>query len=277
MNRTLTIIACLIGACLIAGPLSAGVVVVQNITAGKVSFTAQSSDGRRTQYTLTRTDVAAIPTEGPVTIVFGEGAAAVVCQAPLNSILYFLPHDGKLELRRVPLPGVEDKPASAAPEPAPITAPPAQPQPPPKDPGVYKIPVAILADTADLRSRAIWEKKLRKRIDEASDIFEHHCRVRFEVVSVGIWQSNPAIHSFDDALTDFAQKVRPGAARVAVGFTSRYDWQQDESHLGGTHGSLDSHVLIREGVRVSEPERLEVLVHELGHFLGARTLRTKAP
>jgi hypothetical protein len=129
--------------------------------------------------------------------------------------------------------------------------------------------VAILVDPADLRSRAIWEKKLRKRMEEASDIFEHHCRVRFEVVSVGTWQSNPAIHSFDDALGDFAQKVRPGAARVAIGFTSRYDWLQDESHLGGTQGSLASHVLIREGVRVSEPERLEVLVHELGHFLGA--------
>ena len=129
--------------------------------------------------------------------------------------------------------------------------------------------MAILVDTADVRSRAVWEKKLRKRVEECSDIFEHHCRVRFEVVSVGVWRSNPAIHSFDDALTDFAQKVRPGAARVAIGFTSRYDWLQDESHLGGTHGALSAHVLIREGVRVSEPERLEVLVHELGHFLGA--------
>ncbi len=113
MNRTLTIIA-LIGACLLAGPLSAGVVVVQNYTPGKVSFLAQSSDGRRTQYTLTRTDVAAIPTEGPVTIVLGEGAAAVARQAPLNSILYLGLRDGKPDLMRVPLPGIEDKPASPA-------------------------------------------------------------------------------------------------------------------------------------------------------------------
>ncbi len=271
MKRALTIFACAIGACLLTMPLSAGVVVVQNFTPGKISFLAQSSDGRRSQYTLTRTDVAAIPTEGPVTIVLGEGTAAVVRQAPLNSILYLGLRDGKPDLIRVPLPGDEDKPASAAPEPAPITAPPEhpQPQPPPKVPGVYKIPVAILVDTADVRARAVWEKKLRKRLDDASDIFEHHCRVRFEVVSTGTWKSNLDIRSFDEALNDFAQKVQPGKARVAIGFTSRYDWLQDESHLGGTHGSLGQHVLIREGVRVSEPERLEVLVHELGHFLGA--------
>jgi hypothetical protein len=41
-------------------------------------------------------------------------------------------------------------------------------------------------------------------------------------------------------------------------------------HLGATPGAMASHVLIRESPgQVSEPERLEVLVHELGHFLGA--------
>jgi Matrixin len=197
----------------------------------------------------------------------GAGAGEITRQAAVNSIHYLGLRDGKPDLVRLRLPGIEDKPATAATQPAPAPGPPAPP--PQKAPGVYKIPVAILVDTADLRARAVWEKKLRKRVADASDIFEHHCRVRFEVLSVGTWQSNPAIHSFDDALTDFAQKVRPAPARVAIGFTSRYDWQQDESHLGGTQGSLASHVLIREGVRVSEPERLEVLVHELGHFLGA--------
>jgi hypothetical protein len=276
----MAIFVCFLSAWLAAGTLSAGVVVVQNYTPDKVSFVAQSNDGKRTEYTLTRTDVAAIPSDGPVIITLGEGATAITRQAPLNSILYLGLREGKPDIMRVPLPGIDDKPATdkpadseQKPAPAPDPATLAQPQPaqrpPQKDAGIYKIPVAVLVDTADLRSRAVWEKKLRKRLDDASDIFEHHCRVRFEVVSVGIWQSNPAIHSFDDALIDFARKVPPKNARVVIGFTSRYDWQQDESHLGGTQGSLASHVLIREGVRVSEPERLEVVVHELGHFLGA--------
>ena len=94
--------------------------------------------------------------------------------------------------------------------------------------------------------------------------------MRFEVVATRTWTSNPRVHSFDEVLLDFARKVRPAPARLAIGFTSRYDWLREESHLGGTHGALGSHVLIRETVgHVSEPERLEVLVHELGHFLGA--------
>ena len=142
-------------------------------------------------------------------------------------------------------------------------------QPPPAD-VIYKIPVAILTDSLDPRIRPLWEKRIRKRLAEASDIFEHHCRVRFEVVSVGNWISDPANRSFDQALMEFAQKVRPAPARLAIGFTSYYQWVHAEMHLGGTHGALASHVLIRESPgQVSEPERLEVLVHELGHFLGA--------
>ncbi len=87
---------------------------------------------------------------------------------------------------------------------------------------------------------------------------------------MGNWTSDPAIRSFDQV----AHGVRPeGAAfpaRLAIGFTSHYEWVHGEMHLGGTHGALASHVLIRESPgQVSEPERLEVLVHELGHFLGA--------
>jgi hypothetical protein len=40
--------------------------------------------------------------------------------------------------------------------------------------------------------------------------------------------------------------------------------------MAGTRGTLHSHILVREwSQHMSEPERLELLVHELGHFLGA--------
>ncbi len=47
-------------------------------------------------------------------------------------------------------------------------------------------------DSPDPRTCTAWEKRVRKRLDDASDIFEHHCRVRFEVVKVGHWDSDPA-------------------------------------------------------------------------------------
>ena len=98
MHRLSTIFACLICVCLAAGPLSAGVVVVQNWTSVKMTFTAQASDGQQMQYAVASKDIAAIPTDGPVTITFGEGAAAVVRTVPMNSIYYIGVADGKPEL-----------------------------------------------------------------------------------------------------------------------------------------------------------------------------------
>ena len=128
----------------------------------------------------------------------------------------------------------------------------------------------ILADDAEPTVRAIWEKRLRSRLALASDIFERYCRVRFQVSAVDTWASDENIHDFGKSLAEFESRVRPGAGRLAIGFTGRYQWVPGESHVGGIRGPLHSHILIREALRqVSEPERLEVLVHELGHFLGA--------
>ena len=58
--------------------------------------------------------------------------------------------------------------------------------------------------------------------------------------------------------------------RLCIGFSSQYRFNEGQEHLGGTRGPLNSHILIRENApSTQEPERLEVLVHELGHYLGA--------
>jgi hypothetical protein len=206
-------------------------------------------------------------------VALGEGPAAQSYVLNVNSIHYFSVRNGAAELLHVKLPGVDDKALAAAQPPGQAAQPPvaaAAPGQAQAAEGIYKIPVAILVDSADPRVQALWERRVRKRLAEASDIFEHHCRVRFEIVKVDNWASNPAIRSFDQSLMEFAQKVRPFPARLAIGFTSHYEWIRGEAHLGGTHGALASHILIRESPgQVSEPERLEVLVHELGHFLGA--------
>ena len=62
------------------------------------------------------------------------------------------------------------------------------------------------------------------------------------------------------------------AAACAIGFSSQYEFAKGRIHLGGTRGALHSHILIKERAgNVLEPERLELLVHELGHLIGART------
>ena len=111
---------------------------------------------------------------------------------------------------------------------------------------------------------------MRNRVKEASAVFERHCFVRFDVVAVGTWNSDDEITEFERSLQDFERKVRPDTARLAIGFTSQYRIKPGRTHLGGTRGPMYTHLLIREwSHQINEPERLEVLLHELGHFLGA--------
>ncbi len=132
------------------------------------------------------------------------------------------------------------------------------------------IPVKLLVDEEEPSRQELWEKRLRARIDAASDILEKHCFVRFEVVATGTWQSANTIKDFDNSFLEFSRKADPAPARLAIGFTSQYQFTPGFVHLGGTRGPLDSHILMREWSRhASENERLELLLHEMGHFLGA--------
>ncbi len=132
------------------------------------------------------------------------------------------------------------------------------------------IPLKLLVDEEEPARQQIWERRLRARIEAASEVLEKHARVRLKVVAVETWQSDNATTEFFDSLSEFESKVRPFPAQLAIGFTSQYQVMKGRTHMAGTRGSLHSHILVREWSKhMSEPERLELLVHELGHFLGA--------
>ncbi len=133
-----------------------------------------------------------------------------------------------------------------------------------------RIPVKLCVDENEPSRRELWEPKLRKRLAAASEIFEAHCGVRFDTVEVGMWRSDDRVLDFGRSLREFETEVAPGSARLAVGFTSQYQLPKGRMNLGGTRGPLLSHILLREWSKhFSEPERLELLVHELAHFLCA--------
>ncbi len=139
------------------------------------------------------------------------------------------------------------------------------------------IPVKILVDEDEYRPQSVWEAEIRARIARASDILAAHAGVRLKVVAVGTWDSNDAEHDFFLSLEEFEREVQPAPAQLAIGFSSQYEIMHGRVHMGGTRGPLHSHILIKERAReVLESERLALLVHELGHFLGATHSRQAA-
>ncbi len=243
----------------ISSTAEAGVAVMANDSGGPVHFTIFNSEGKQQQYMLDRTDVIPIPVTDNTGIEFqSKGQSRRFLLQP-NTVHHFIEADKSLELRTFSLPVPPDE---------------AENLPPPKprniDHSTFTMSVKILADDNQPALQKVWERELRERIAAASEIFEHHCGVRFEVKAVDTWVSDNNINDFQTTLREFETKVNPAPAQVAIGFTSQYAIPHGMTHLGGTRGPLHPYILIREWSQyVTRSERLEILVHEMGHFLGA--------
>ena len=132
------------------------------------------------------------------------------------------------------------------------------------------IPVKLLVDDDEPTRRSIWEPRIRQRLEEASQVLELHSGVRFQVVAIETWESDDKVHDFSLSLREFERKVSPQPGQLAIGFSSQYQMVRGRVHMGGTRGVLHPYVLLKERApRIMETERTELLVHELGHFLGA--------
>ncbi len=132
------------------------------------------------------------------------------------------------------------------------------------------IRVALYVDDEEPLAKAGWQKRHRDRLTAAGEIIERSCGLKLELASYGEWQTTDGVTDFELTLREFERSVRPRDARLAIGFTSQYQLTRGRTHLGGTRGPLASHILLREwSNHVSEAERLELLLHELCHFLGA--------
>lgn len=135
---------------------------------------------------------------------------------------------------------------------------------------ILTIPIRILVDEEEPMVQDRWEPRLRERLQVASEILEQHCGVRFEVVEAGVWQSDNSISEFSELLRELETEVAVAPARLVIGFSSQKRIGTDKNKMGGTRIPLHSHILIREWSKaMSDRERIEILVHELGHFLGA--------
>lgn len=218
-----------------------------------------------------------------VRAAFMVGKEKQIYTLTTNSVYYFhnLPDSSDFDLREIemlnrppaPAPPVDPPVAAVAEAEArdrSIDAKAAEAQPATAPPQLAKVKVKILVDDDEPAVREVWEARLRKRIAAASKILENYAGVTLEVGACETWITDNQVNEFTDSLTEFERRAVVAPADVAIGFSSQYQLTKGRTHLGGTRGALASHILIREASRViSEPERLEVLVHELGHRFGA--------
>lgn len=136
--------------------------------------------------------------------------------------------------------------------------------------GAVTVPIKIAVDDDEPTHRTVWEPRLRDRIAKASQILEQHCGVKLEIVDVATWESNNQIRDFSRSMREFERAVPATPAQLVIGFSSQYDFSVGPMHLGGSRGPLHPHILLKERApNTQEAEKLELLVHELSHFLGA--------
>jgi hypothetical protein len=237
------------------GRIQTGVVILANRTTHPVRFTVASAGEKGHDRELQPRDLTALHIRGSVRVLLRQGGETRNYLVDPDQIYFFIEQAKRVQLRGVGLSAGE----------------------PVGSPGVLLdapeavvVPVKLLVDEEERAVQKVWEARLRKRIGKASDLLEQTCGVRLKVVAVATWSSDNAQDTLKGLLADFEGKVEASPARVAVGFTSQLVRQTEGKRtLGGVRRPLRQHILVREWDPRSEPERLEVVLHELGHYLGA--------
>jgi hypothetical protein len=239
----------------------ADVVVVANRSRETVRLTVRHQGAAGHRYVIPPNDVVPIPSQGGLSVDVDSTRRPSTRYGLDANSAYFLgaTAGGSVALTKI---GLGGDPQTSRGRPLPGAGP---------GSSAATITVKILVDEDERATQKVWEKRLRRRVRNASLVLEKYAAVRLRVVAVGTWQSDDKVHDFGQSLLEFERRVNPAPARLAIGFTSQYQISRGRTHMGGTRGPLRSHILIREWSQhlPERQQRLELLVHELGHFLGA--------
>lgn len=275
MRAIITTIACCLVGFLSVSDVRADAIVLSNRSPEAVAFRITPQNRLETSHSVRTKDLVSFLVDGPLGLTYNDGKAKQKLLLEPNSVCFFhRSKTGELTLSQIgfsALPGANpEDPALDPPIEATTPETPAQAKPDPFSSDVCKVPVKIYVDEEEPYVRSVWEKRLRDRVRKASDIIEQHCFVRFEVVAVGEWESNDEELEFAKMLAEFEREAPVEPAALAIGFSSQRRRSQPRIRLGATFAPLRQHILIREWSKtISEPERMEILLHELGHYLGA--------
>ncbi len=241
--------------------------MIDNRTPGDVRFSLERDGATPSEHVLHAGQVMPLEISGKTEVAYqSDGAARRLALQP-KSIYSFWPWPGGVDLEKTNFPVNGQALRPPAGEQAAAEQSPGR-KPPEFKPGRV-IPIKILVDEEQMAAREKWEKDLRRTIKAASDVIQRHCGLRFEVQSVDVWHSDNRAAGPYPLLQDFQHKVDPRPAWLAIGFTSqqrakRGDRERHPAQL------FAEHIVIRDWLPAGdEAERVELLVHALGHYLGA--------
>lgn len=238
-------------------PAAADVVVIANRTRDTTAVTIKPTVGKPYQLHLISGQVMPLFSDSPLHASYATNTGENGFRLEANSAYYFGQTPNGPQLHLIGLGGEGESHSRPLPGGG-LTTP------------AGRIDVKICVDEEEPLRQSLWSQKLRKRVDMASLIMLSHCGVTFRVVATDTWNSDNSIKDFTKSLKELETEVPKIGDTLVIGFTSQYQVVRGRIHLGGTRGPLSSHILLREwSQHVSERERLELLVHELGHYLGA--------
>jgi hypothetical protein len=246
-----------VGGGLIAELAQAAVVVVANRTDRDVICSMAPVWGETRQYAITPGKLIAVQVSDQVQVAFNSGKTPVRIALDPNTVHYFVTQEGRLALRRVQFAQSPGNPWLSRQQ---------QTAPPPS----AVVPVKLLVDDEQPAVRAKWESELRGQVAAASQFLEVYCGVRFDVVAVDTWTSDNNQKDFAALDQEFRQKVNPEPGWLAIGMTSQYQISDGTPLRHLPREPLCSHLLLPDiQKKLPKGDHLELLVHELGHYLGA--------
>lgn len=241
--------------------LPAAVLVIANGTTTAISFTIDRGNGVPDPISLEAGETKPFHVARHANLKYSVATKPTTVRLDAFTAYIFAKEKGALVLRGIDLVG---KPIPLGGTPERLTDPPAP----------LPIKLKLYADDANPFAQAVWEPKLRKRMEKAAAVVSAACGVQFEIVSVGKWKSDPDESTLEKLLTDFEDKVKFEPGVLHVGFTHRIPVKANDTSvttIGKSLAPFRPHLLIRDGAVKSESEQTELLAHELGHWLGAVT------
>jgi hypothetical protein len=235
-------------------PLEAAVVVVANQSDKTVDFSLAPLWGQTRSFSLAAGKTIRVPVPEAVQIVFHASKTSAVHRLlPPNTVQVFTASPSQRQLTQ-----------------AAFARPPGMPWPREKGSGPPEAAVVPVKILADQEASGDWESRLRGQVAAASQFFESWAGVRFNVVAVDAWQPQRGQREPARLDDDFRRKATPEPARLAIGVSGRLKVDDPASLAGLERQPLCTHLLLPDvHAGFTADDQLKLLVHELGHYLGA--------